>query len=575
MTGPKSDFSGRCDRDCGVNTFAMGWYPPPIVCSWPECWRESLGTDEKRDILFRQEAPMASEEWKQVRLVFDAALQRDPEEREAFLDEACAGNPRLRSEVASLLDAHDRAGDFMEPPGLEAAADLPTVDPNDPATRRVVGPYIIRQEIGRGGMGVVYLADDTRLSRRVALKALPSGVGREPGRRDRLRQEARAAAALSHPGIATVYALEEIGDELYIACEYVPGPTLRALLESGPLAFAQVVDIALQLARALATAHIQGVIHRDLKPENVIRTPAGVVKVLDFGIARAESLVPSRLTQAGSILGTPAYMSPEQAQSRDVDFRTDLFSFGVLVYEMVSGSNPFEAESTTATFARILELHPTPLSEVVTTGLPALDQIVATCLRKLPRERYQSTMELVADLERLQAELSAVRDRAGASRLPEVIQATRGRRGLTPRWWWEFHQVMISAIYVMMIYPAWHVRPWVREPAGVLTLFAAIGCAAVATSLRLHLWFTARFYPTELSTQRARALPWTRASDAGFAASLLMDALAIGSAHLEFATLLITMSTVATVASFMIEPATTRAAFRGTRGSSKFKVQSK
>lgn len=509
---------------------------------------------------------MRSEEWRQVRVVFDAALKRDPEEREAFLDEACAGNPRLRSEVASLLDAHDRAGDFMEPPDFKATTDLTADEARETCAGRVVGPYIIRQEIGRGGMGVVYLADDTRLSRRVALKALPAGVGREIGRWDRLRQEARAAAALSHPGIATVYALEEIGDELYIACEYVPGPTLRTLLEPGPLSLAQVVDIALQLARALATAHIQGVIHRDLKPENVIRTPAGVVKVLDFGVARAESLVPARLTQTGSILGTPAYMSPEQAQSRDVDFRTDLFSFGVLVYEMAAGSNPFEAESMTATIARILELDPTPLSEVVTTGRPRLDQIVATCLRKLPGERYQSTLELVADLERLQAELSAGRDRTGTSRRSEIAQTSRSRRALTPRWWWEFHQVMISVVYVLMIYPVWHVRPWMPAPLGALPLFVAIGCSAVATSLRLHLWFTARFYATELSAQRARALPWTRWSDAGFAASLLMTAMAVGGAHLEFAALLVTMAIVAAVASFMIEPATTRAAFRG-RGS--------
>jgi hypothetical protein len=414
-------------------------------------------------------------------------------------------------------------------------------------------------------MGVVYLADDTRLSRRVALKALPPDVCRDAGRRERLRQEARAAAALSHPGIATVYALEEIGDELYIACEYVAGQTLRTMLESGPLPLVQVADIAVQLARALTAAHSQGVIHRDLKPENVIRTATGVVKVLDFGVARIDNLVPARLTQTGTILGTPAYMAPEQAQGLEVDFRTDLFSLGVVVYEMASGTNPFEAETLTATIARILEVEPATLSEVCPTGPPRLEQIVATCLRKNPGERYRSTLELLADLERLQADMSTVRDRAG-SRRAEATQAARSSRARTPRWWWEFHQVMISAVYVLMIYPAWHVRPWLPEPVGVAFLFSVLACAAVATSLRLHLLFTARSYASELAAQRARAWPWTRWSDAGFSAALLGGALAIGSAHLEFATLLITVSIVTAVASFMIEPATTRAAFRS-RGS--------
>src|SRR3984957_9984722 len=190
---------------------------------------------------------MNPREWSRAREVFDAALARERGERSAFLDDACAGNLGLRAEVASLLEAHDRSGDFMERPVFEAAADLLVAHDSEPLDGRLVGPYIVRHEIGRGGMGIVYLADDTRLSRRVALKALPPQLGRDRRRRERLRQEARAGAALSHPGIATVYALEEIGDDLYPVCEHVPGPTLRALVESGPVPVAQVVDIATQL----------------------------------------------------------------------------------------------------------------------------------------------------------------------------------------------------------------------------------------------------------------------------------------------------------------------------------------
>jgi serine/threonine protein kinase len=502
---------------------------------------------------------MTPDEWKHVRELFDAALERETAERQAFLDAACAGHPGLRAEVASLLAAHERTADFIEAPAFEAAAHLLADAPAASLEGCVIGPYIVRHEIGRGGMGVVYLADDTRLSRRVALKALPPSVSRDAGRRDRLRQEARAAAALTHPGIATVYALEEIGDELYLAYEFVPGQTLRKLLQSGPLPFTQVVDIAGQLARALAAAHTQGVVHRDLKSENVVRTPAGVVKILDFGIARVENLASTRLTQQGAILGTPGYMAPEQARGQHVDFRVDLFAFGVLVYELASGSNPFGADTVAATIARILEVDPPALSTVCPAGVPGLDRIIATCLRKNPAERYQSSLDLVTDLERLQAEVSTGRDRAeSGSRQEPTARVTRGS---TPRWWWEFHQLTVSAIYVLTMYPAWRVRTWLPPSWGMLFLLAVLACAAAATTLRLHLWFTSRFYPLELNAQRTRALPWTRGCDAGFAGSLLLAALAIANAHPEIAMLLTSVAIAAAVASLMIEPTAARAAF--------------
>lgn len=507
---------------------------------------------------------MKPEDWARAQELFDTALARDPAARDAFLDAACAGRPQVRAEVASLLAAHDRAGDFIETSAFEAAADLLADGPGI-LDGRSIGPYIVRHEIGRGGMGVVYLADDTRLSRRVALKALTPDAGRDGVRRERLRREARAAAALSHPGIATVYALEEIGDELYLACEYVPGPTLRTMMKSSPPAPAQVVDIATQLARALATAHAQGVVHRDLKPENVVRTPAGVVKILDFGIARIENLDPVRLTEDGAVLGTPAYMAPEQLRGQPGDFRTDLFAFGLLIYEMAGGSNPFEAGTRTATNARTLEVDPVPLSKVCPNSPPRLDHIVATCLRKHPAERYTATYELVADLERLQADLSADVVRAAGTGRREVLDPPRGGAGaLTPCWWWACHQLTVSALYVLMMYPAWRVRSWLPQPWGTIFLLTVLACAATATSLRLHLWFTARFYPAELSTERARGLPWTRWSDGGFIASLLLAALAIASAHQLVAMLLVTVSVAAAVASFMIEPTTARAAFGGT-----------
>jgi eukaryotic-like serine/threonine-protein kinase len=342
---------------------------------------------------------MPSDESKRLRALYAAALQRDPEERDEYLSRACADQPEMRAKVAALLRAHSQ--DFAD---VERGSSLTrsTSARTEAVEGKVIGPYIVRRELGRGGMSVVYLADDTRLSRRVALKAIPPEVGRDPTRRERLRLEARAAAVLSHPGIATVYALEEIGDDVYLAYEFVPGEPLRAALASGPLPIGQVVTIGAQLARALAAAHTAGVIHRDIKPENVIKTPSGVVKILDFGLARMEGIPNPHLTQSGVIVGTPAYMAPEQLLGQHVDFRTDVFAFGLLIYELISGVNPFAAETVSRTFARIVEDEPPPLSRVRPESMPELDRIVETCLRKDPGDRYQSTQDLVADFEQLE-----------------------------------------------------------------------------------------------------------------------------------------------------------------------------
>jgi serine/threonine protein kinase len=513
--------------------------------------------------------PMTSEE--RLRVLFSAALRRDPEERAAFLDDVCAGDRQLQAEVVALVDTHERTAEIAIGYGS------PSADP--PAALldgSTVGPYLIRHEIGRGAMGVVYLAEDTRLSRRVALKALVPDLGRDASRRERLRQEARAAACLSHQGIATVYALEEIGAELYLAYEYVAGQTLRATLTAERLQLTQVVGVALQLAKALAAAHAHGVVHRDLKPENVITTSAGVVKILDFGIACVEDRTSPHLTEFGTILGTPAYMAPEQARGQEVDFRTDLFSFGVLVYEMASGSNPFDAGTVTATIVRILELDPVPLSEVCHLPSPHLDRIVAKCLRKHPFERYESTQELVSDLEHLSSELASDSghiSRHRQMRLPNSAAAWGWRaepavhdtRAFTPWQWWEIHQLVVSIVYMTMMLPAWRAQSWLPKPWGIVLLFAVSSCAAIATTLRLHLWFTARFNEADLSHQRGRTVPWIRTCDMGFAGSQMLAAVAIATDHPEIAMLQLVVSFSIAIASCVIEPATTKVAFRPDR----------
>src|SRR5262249_22548184 len=229
----------------------------------------------------------------------------------------------------------------------------------------VVGTYTIVREIGRGGMGRVYLATDARLGRTVALKALAPHLLRDPAQRERLRREARAAAMLSHPGICTVYALEEVDGDLFIATEFVDGRTLSEEIQSRhPRSSADVVRTAQELARALAAAHASGVVHRDLKPDNVMRTRDGRLKILDFGLARIESpRMPAGLvTQPGVVVGTPAYMAPEQINGTAVDARADVFAYGVLMYEYACGVHPFEGGSPLAVVARVLESDARPLA---------------------------------------------------------------------------------------------------------------------------------------------------------------------------------------------------------------------
>jgi serine/threonine protein kinase len=513
---------------------------------------------------------LTPEAWNDVRAIVEAALLRDPEERGSYVDNVCASRPDLRAQVAALLltwnDDSERfdgpSPDLHQPPATEA--------PNSALAGRQIGPYVVRDELGRGGMGVVYLADDTRLGRRVALKALHPHVAAGAEQRERLRQEARFAAALSHSGIATVYALEEFDGAMYVASEYVPGRTLRAVLQDGPVSLPLLIDIATQIARVLAAAHAQGIVHRDLKPDNVMLTPAGVIKVLDFGLARSDRPEAVRLTRSGTVVGTPAYMAPEQLLGEVADFRADLFALGVVIYEMASGGNPFEAATLAATVDRVVRHEPPPLSTVCAVP-PALETIVQTCLRKRPSERYRSTELTAGELERVARQLAITKESAARTTPPASAVTPRSR---TPksRWWWEFHQIAMSGLYLGMLYPVWRVGALLPRPWGTGLTFFVLTCATAATILRLNLRFTSRVYPAELTTQTARSTPWIRACDAGFAAALLIGGLAVSSVHAAWGTLLVVASVSTVVAFAIIEPTTTRAAFR--RRSSSARIAS-
>ena len=336
---------------------------------------------------------MKAERWEKVIDLFQSALERAPEERAAFLDEACHDDEGMRREVESLLTSHERAENFIEVPAFEVAPELVTNDSADALVGKLIGHYRIESLIGVGGMGEVYLARDERLGRKAALKLLPDSLTTDETQLSRFKNEARTASALNHPNILTVYEIGAEGNVQFIATEFIEGVTLRAALASGRMSAHRALEIAVQVASALAAAHDAGVVHRDIKPENIMLRPDGYVKVLDFGIAklteqrrasddhRVETTAVLQ-TRPGLVLGTAHYMSPEQARGQKVDARSDIWSLGVVLYEMVAGSPPFRGETPSDCIAAILTAEPAPLSSISPDVPAKLESILQKALRK-------------------------------------------------------------------------------------------------------------------------------------------------------------------------------------------------
>jgi serine/threonine-protein kinase len=357
--------------------------------------------------------------YRKIGELFHAALESEAGERDAFLERECAGDAELRREVELLIRSHDESGGVIDEPALSVAAGLLAEDTAEQFVgRTLAGRYRVLSLLGAGGMGRVYLAEDAELGRRVALKFLPEHLTHDEEQARRFRQEARAASALNHPNIITVYGVEEGGGSSVIASEYIEGETLRERISRGALAPAEALDIAAQIASALRAAHEAGIVHRDVKPENVMLRPDGYVKVLDFGIAK---LAPRQTNAAeenghntstvrttpGLIMGTDRYMSPEQARGQEVDARADVWSLGCVLYEMLAGVPPFTGETASDVVAAVLKTEPAPLPQVVTGTPGELQRIVGKCLEKDREGRYPSAEELFTDLRRLQKRLEA------------------------------------------------------------------------------------------------------------------------------------------------------------------------
>jgi len=351
---------------------------------------------------------------QRIEELFLTALDYQPSERSNYLYVACGSDTELFEEVQKLIAAHEQAGSFMDSPAYEPVNESRTYSASPLAIGSELGQYRILELIGRGGMGEVYLAHDTRLHRRVALKLLPARITRDEQRLKRFQQEAYAASALSHPNILTVYDIGEQDDSHFIATEYVEGETLRQLMKRVKVSIAEALEIALQVAAALSAAHATGIIHRDIKPENIMVRPDGYVKVLDFGLAKLIEPPGSQAsayglqmidTDPGMVMGTVNYMSPEQARGKTLDARTDIFSLGIVSYELIAGCVPFAGESSADVLAAILATEPLPLVSYAPEASPELQRMISKTLRRERDERYQTMQDVLADLKDLREDL--------------------------------------------------------------------------------------------------------------------------------------------------------------------------
>lgn len=386
---------------------------------------------------------MDPENWRKIHELFEAALERPISQRAAFLASACAGDEETRRRVEAMLAADAQTDLMIDRPAHQAAGafahSMPAPDDEQNLSGEMIGVYRLVKELGRGGMGTVYLAYDTKLGRQAALKLLPSHLINDPERVRRFQREARSASALNHPNIITIFDFGHENGRDYIVSEFVEGRTLRDYIVKLDLSLNQILDLAVQVTSALEAAHAAGIVHRDIKPENIMLRPDGYVKVLDFGMAKqiepegSESGAnPLKFnTDPGIVMGTVNYMSPEQARGVSVDTRSDTFSLGVVLYELLSGQAPFSGPTLGDVIVSILDREPQRLSKSLKEIPAELERIIGKSLRKDREERYQSVKDLHLDLKRLQQEIGLQAKLEDSSKrvaldIPEIKYARSG-----------------------------------------------------------------------------------------------------------------------------------------------------
>jgi tRNA A-37 threonylcarbamoyl transferase component Bud32 len=469
-------------------------------------------------------------------------LDLPPADRPAALREVAQDHPEWIAMIEQVVSGWDRRISTASLTAGVAAAQHAL------APGSHVGQYTIEREIARGGMGVVYAAHDAALDMPVAIKALRPELAYDDRQLERLRTEARILARLStSPHIARVHAFIEQDGAGFIVQEFVKGETLRARLGRGPLAFAEALEVATAVLDALAAAHRAGIVHRDLKPENVMCTAEGVYKVLDFGIAipTPEATItrsPSRLDMAG----TTRYMSPEQLLGHPVDARSDLFAFGVVMYELLTGRHPFDRHGEPASWSAILVESPAPLSEFEAARVPpvVLD-VLMRCMRQRPQDRWTAAGDVQRALH------SAVQS--------SPVIASPSRTSAIA--WWQFHQIAAAVIGWLLLVPVWRVRDWIALFEWRVVFFVLLAALSVGPSLRLSLWFVSATHPHRLRAHAARCAPWVRAADIVIALCLVAVGAALAADHPGWATLFVAFGIGSFVVAGFVEPLTAQAAF--------------
>jgi serine/threonine protein kinase/tetratricopeptide (TPR) repeat protein len=455
--------------------------------------------------------PLNPERWQQIRRIFNQALELPIAERPRFLDSACHADTALRHEVESLLASDEAAGDFLKSCASHGASSNGTIVAIDPWIGKHVGPYRIVERIGFGGMGVVYRAVDTRLGREAALKFLGAEMHLDGRARDRFEREARAASALNHPNICTIYGVDEFEGHPYLAMELLKGKTLAEFIAGKPLELERLLEIATSILAALDAAHAEGIIHRDLKPANVILTEKGQVKILDFGLAKQTALMPvahgitatvdeaeptAELTTPGMIVGTVSYMSPEQIRAERLDPRSDLFAFGAVLYEMATGELAFPGRMPVLVLDAILNRSPAPIAQSNPVVPARLAAIISRALEKDRELRYQSASELLADLREV-----------GRSDFLASTAPINPARAFVPRLSWLIAALLLACglASFYMLKRGWFSFPVRRQAVNPLTIarpsIAVLGFENL-TGRPEHAWLSTAFSEM-LSTELA------------------------------------------------------------------------